>query len=38
MLVLTRGCGAHTILGATLDDSIGEAFDKTIPRHFLDTS
>ena len=29
MLVLTTALGAHTILGATLDDSIGEAFDKT---------
>ena len=29
MLVLTTGLGAHTILGSTLDDSIGEAFDKT---------
>jgi N6-L-threonylcarbamoyladenine synthase len=29
MLVLTRGVGQHTVLGATLDDSIGEAFDKT---------
>jgi N6-L-threonylcarbamoyladenine synthase len=29
MLVLTSGLGSHTILGSTLDDSIGEAFDKT---------
>lgn len=29
MLVLTVGLGRHTILGSTLDDSIGEAFDKT---------
>ena len=29
MLVLSRGLGSHTILGSTLDDSIGEAFDKT---------
>jgi glycoprotease/Kae1 family metallohydrolase len=29
MLVLTRGVGDHVILGATLDDAIGEAFDKT---------
>ena len=29
MLVLTKGLGSHTILGSTLDDSIGEAFDKT---------
>jgi len=29
MAVLTRGVGRHTILGSTLDDSIGEAFDKT---------
>jgi N6-L-threonylcarbamoyladenine synthase len=29
MLVLTAGLGDHTILGSTLDDSIGEAFDKT---------
>ena len=29
MLVLSRALGQHTILGSTLDDSIGEAFDKT---------
>ena len=29
MLVLSRGAGDHTIMGSTLDDSIGEAFDKT---------
>ena len=29
MVVLTRGIGDHRILGSTLDDSIGEAFDKT---------
>ena len=29
MLVLSRGVGDHRILGSTLDDSIGEAFDKT---------
>lgn len=29
MAVLTRGVGNHTILGSTIDDSIGEAFDKT---------
>lgn len=29
MAVLTRGIGDHTILGSTIDDSIGEAFDKT---------
>ncbi|CAJ1446727.1 unnamed protein product [Effrenium voratum] len=29
MAVLTRGVGQHTILGSTIDDSIGEAFDKT---------
>ncbi|CAE6950254.1 GCP1 [Symbiodinium sp. CCMP2456] len=29
MAVLTRGVGRHTILGSTIDDSIGEAFDKT---------
>jgi N6-L-threonylcarbamoyladenine synthase len=29
MAVLSRGLGDHTILGSTLDDSIGEAFDKT---------
>jgi tRNA A37 threonylcarbamoyltransferase TsaD len=29
MLVLSRAIGAHTIIGATLDDSIGESFDKT---------
>mmetsp|Transcript_156378 Transcript_156378/g.501665 ORF Transcript_156378/g.501665 Transcript_156378/m.501665 type:complete len:680 (-) Transcript_156378:65-2104(-) len=29
MAVLSRGIGNHTILGSTIDDSIGEAFDKT---------
>merc|ERR1711971_1312352 len=29
MAVLTRGLGQHTILGSTIDDSIGEAFDET---------
>ncbi len=29
LLVLTTALGTHAILGATLDDSIGEAFDKT---------
>ncbi|KAL1529537.1 hypothetical protein AB1Y20_000482 [Prymnesium parvum] len=29
MLVLSSGLGRHSILGSTLDDSIGEAFDKT---------
>merc|ERR1719476_351027 len=29
MSVLTRGIGNHVILGSTIDDSIGEAFDKT---------
>eukprot|EP00913_Durusdinium_trenchii_P031914 g29890.t1 len=29
MAVLTRGVGQHVILGSTIDDSIGEAFDKT---------
>mmetsp|Transcript_43662 Transcript_43662/g.103028 ORF Transcript_43662/g.103028 Transcript_43662/m.103028 type:complete len:678 (+) Transcript_43662:66-2099(+) len=29
MAVLTRGIGRHHILGSTIDDSIGEAFDKT---------
>lgn len=29
MALLTTGIGKHTILGSTLDDSIGEAFDKT---------
>merc|ERR1719473_1618250 len=29
MLVLMEGIGKHTIMGATLDDSAGEAFDKT---------
>merc|ERR1719453_2444916 len=29
MIVLMEGIGKHTILGATLDDSAGEAFDKT---------
>jgi N6-L-threonylcarbamoyladenine synthase len=28
MLVLTKGVGKHTILGTTLDDAMGEAFDK----------
>eukprot|EP00438_Fugacium_kawagutii_P014906 Skav226526 [mRNA] locus=scaffold1773:233177:242669:- [translate_table: standard] len=30
MAVLTRGVGQHIILGSTIDDSIGEAFDKTV--------
>eukprot|EP00392_Amoebophrya_sp_AT5.2_P002808 g2813.t1 len=29
MVVLTEGLGQHRILGSTLDDSVGEAFDKT---------
>ena len=29
MIVLTRGLGDHIILGSTIDDSVGEAFDKT---------
>ena len=29
MVLLTSGIGVHRILGSTLDDSIGEAFDKT---------
>ena len=29
MVLLTKGLGDHTILGSTLDDSIGESFDKT---------
>lgn len=29
MVLLTTGLGEHTILGSTLDDSIGESFDKT---------
>merc|ERR1712194_781872 len=29
LAVLTRGIGRHTLLGSTIDDSIGEAFDKT---------
>jgi glycoprotease/Kae1 family metallohydrolase len=29
MVVLTEGMGSHTILGSTIDDSAGEAFDKT---------
>eukprot|EP00927_Polykrikos_kofoidii_P050706 TRINITY_DN44600_c0_g1_i1.p1 TRINITY_DN44600_c0_g1~~TRINITY_DN44600_c0_g1_i1.p1 ORF type:complete len:737 (+),score=90.81 TRINITY_DN44600_c0_g1_i1:122-2332(+) len=29
LAVLSRGIGRHTILGSTIDDSIGEAFDKT---------
>lgn len=28
MVLLTTGIGSHRILGSTLDDSIGEAFDK----------
>lgn len=28
MIVLTRGVGQHMILGSTVDDSVGEAFDK----------
>ena len=29
MVLLTKGLGDHIILGSTLDDSVGEAFDKT---------
>lgn len=29
MIVLTRGLGEHVIMGSTIDDSVGEAFDKT---------
>ena len=29
MIVLTRDIGDHLILGSTIDDSVGEAFDKT---------
>merc|ERR1719335_876760 len=29
LAVLTQGLGQHRILGSTIDDSIGEAFDKT---------
>lgn len=29
MVVVSMGMGRHTVLGSTLDDSIGEAFDKT---------
>ena len=29
MIVLTRGLGDHVIMGSTIDDSVGEAFDKT---------
>jgi len=29
LAVLSRGLGQHLILGSTIDDSIGEAFDKT---------
>ena len=29
MIVLTRDLGDHVILGSTIDDSVGEAFDKT---------
>eukprot|EP00929_Paragymnodinium_shiwhaense_P000685 TRINITY_DN100919_c0_g1_i1.p1 TRINITY_DN100919_c0_g1~~TRINITY_DN100919_c0_g1_i1.p1 ORF type:complete len:654 (+),score=138.61 TRINITY_DN100919_c0_g1_i1:92-2053(+) len=29
MSVLSRGIGRHTILGSSIDDSIGECFDKT---------
>lgn len=28
MIVLTRGIGEHVIMGSTIDDSVGEAFDK----------
>jgi len=28
-LMITRGPGAHRVLGQTTDDSVGEAFDKT---------
>lgn len=28
MLVLTEGVGRHRIIGTTLDDSVGECFDK----------
>ena len=28
-LILTRGVGDHVILGSTLDDALGEAYDKT---------
>ena len=29
MLLLVRAVGDHTILGTTLDDALGEAYDKT---------
>ncbi|KAI9216975.1 glycoprotease family-domain-containing protein [Blastocladiella britannica] len=29
LLILTEGLGQHTILGTSLDDAVGEAFDKT---------
>jgi tRNA threonylcarbamoyl adenosine modification protein TsaD len=29
MIVLTRDIGDHVIMGSTIDDSVGEAFDKT---------
>lgn len=29
MAVLSRAIGSHTILGSSIDDSVGEAFDKT---------
>jgi len=29
MIVLTRDLGDHVIIGSTIDDSVGEAFDKT---------
>lgn len=29
MLVLCSGVGKHRIIGTTLDDSVGECFDKT---------
>jgi len=29
MIVLTKGLGNHTVIGSTIDDSVGEAFDKT---------
>ena len=38
MLVLARGLGRYTVLGTTLDDAAGEAFDKTARLLELDVS
>ena len=31
MLLLTKGVGDHQVIGSTLDDALGEAFDKVKP-------